>query len=103
MRITNNMVNDRVVADLQARYAAMAKTQLEISTGRSVNQPSDDPTAAAAERMRQSELSGIKGSQTSVTGAQAWLTQVESSVGELHDVLSRATELATRGANGTMS
>jgi flagellar hook-associated protein 3 FlgL len=103
MRITNNMVSDRVISDLQARYAQMANTQLQISTGRRVNQPSDDPIAAAQERLRQSELSGIQSSQTSVTGSQAWLTQTETSLGEVRNVLSRANELALQGATGSMS
>src|SRR5689334_22931597 len=103
MRITNNMVSDRVIADLQARYAQMANTQLQISTGRRVNQPSDDPIAAAQERLRQSELSGIQASQSSVAGTQSWLNQSETSLTEVQKVLSRANELALQGATGTMS
>src|SRR5689334_20355550 len=103
MRITNNMVSDRVISDLQARYAQMANTQLQISTGRRVNQPSDDPLAAAQERLRLSELDGIRSSQTSVAGTQTWLNQTETSLGQVRDVLSRAGELALAGATGTMS
>jgi flagellar hook-associated protein 3 FlgL len=103
MRITNNMVSDRVIADLQSRYAAMADTQLQISTGKRVNQPSDDPTAAAQERLRTSELSGIKGSQSSVASAQTALNSSESSLEGVRSVLSRANELALSGANGTLS
>jgi flagellar hook-associated protein 3 FlgL len=103
MRITNNMVGDRVISDLQARYAQLANTQLQISTGRRVNNPSDDPTAAAQERMRQSELEGIQSSQKTVAGTQSWLNQAETSLGQVGDVLARAKELATAGANGAMS
>ncbi|HWH93094.1 MAG TPA: flagellar hook-associated protein FlgL [Baekduia sp.] len=103
MRITNNMVSARVVSDLQARYAQLADTQLQISTGRRVNQPSDDPLAAAQERLRTSELSGIKASQDSVAGAQTWLNQTETSLGQVRDALSRAGELALEGANGSYS
>jgi flagellar hook-associated protein 3 FlgL len=103
MRITNNMVSDRIISDLQARYGAMSDTQLQISTGRRVNQPSDDPTAAAQERLRLSELSGIKGSQSSVASAQTALNASESSLEGVRSVLSRANELALAGANGSLS
>jgi flagellar hook-associated protein 3 FlgL len=103
MRVTNNMISDRVVSDLQARYAQLANTQLQISTGRRVNQPSDDPVAAAQERLRTSELSGIKASQSSVAGTQTWLNQTEASLGQVRDALSRANELALEGANGSYS
>ena len=103
MRITNSMVSDRVLYDLQARYAELAKSQTEISTGRSVNAPSDDPVAAAQERLRQSELSGVRSSQDSVAGVQTRLTAVESSLESVRDVLSRANELAIKGASGSNS
>jgi flagellar hook-associated protein 3 FlgL len=103
MRITNNMVGDRVIADLQARYAQMAGTQLQISTGRRVNDPSDDPTAAGQERMRLSQLEGIQSSQKSVASTQTWLNQAEQSVSGITDVLNRAKEIATTGANGSYS
>lgn len=103
MRVTNNMVSDRVLYDLQARYQTLANSQTEISTGRSVNAPSDDPIAAAQERLRQSELSGIKSSQTSVTAVQTRLTSMEASMESIRSVLSRANELALTGANGSYS
>ncbi len=103
MRVTNSMVSDRVLYDLQARYAELAKSQTEISTGRSVNAPSDDPIAAAQERLRQSELSGVKTSQDSVAAVQTRLTAVESSLEAVRSVLSRANELALKGANSSNS
>jgi flagellar hook-associated protein 3 FlgL len=102
-RVTNNMVSDRVLSDLQARYKTLADTQNQISTGRSVNAPSDDPIAAAQERLRQSELSGIKAGQTSVAAVSTRLTSVESSLEAVRSVLSRANELALQGANGSYS
>lgn len=103
MRITNNMVGDRVISDLQSQYAQLANTQLSISTGRRVNNPSDDPTAASQERMRLSQLEGIQSAQKSVASTQSWLNQAESSVSGVTDVLARAKEIATTGANGSYS
>jgi flagellar hook-associated protein 3 FlgL len=103
MRITNSMVNDRVLYDLQARYRDLANTQTQVSTGRSVNAPSDNPIAAAQERLRQSELSGIKSSQDAVAGVQTRLTSMESSRESIRSVLSRANELALQGANASYS
>lgn len=102
-RVTNNMVSDRVLYDLQARYRTLANTQTQISTGRSVNAPSDDPIAAAQERLRQSELSGIKAGQANVQATQTRLTSMESSLESIRSVLSRANELALTGANGSYS
>jgi flagellar hook-associated protein 3 FlgL len=103
MRITNNMVSGRVLSDLQAQYATLANTQLQVSTGRRVNNPNEDPTAYAQERMQNSALAGIQSSQTSVNSAQTWLNQSESSLGNLNDIINRARDLITAAANGSMS
>ncbi|WP_027004970.1 flagellar hook-associated protein FlgL [Conexibacter woesei] len=103
MRITNNMVSDRVISDLQSQYAQLANTQLQVSTGRRVNNPSEDPTAYSQERMQNSALAGIQASQTSVNSAQTWLNQSESSLDSINSIIARAKDLATAAANGSMS
>jgi flagellar hook-associated protein 3 FlgL len=103
MRVTNNMVSDRVMSELQRNYASLAAAQQQVQTGKRVNLPSDDPTAAAAERMRKSELDGITKSQDSVVATQTRLTSAETSMESVRSVLSRANELAINGANGSLS
>jgi len=103
MRITNSAMGDRLLGDLQAAYNRMATTQQSISTGKRVNQPSDDPTAAGIARLRTADLEGLKRSQDSVSTAQSWLAATESGVGKVNDILQRARELAIQGANGSLS
>src|SRR5947207_11988745 len=101
MRVTNNMMSDRLLANLQRSYTQMATTQEQVTTGRRVNRPSDDPVAAAAERLRQGDLEGIKRSQDSVDGANGWLSATEGGLASLQDIISRARELALQGANAS--
>jgi flagellar hook-associated protein 3 FlgL len=103
MRVTNNMISDRVMAELQRNYATLANTQVSIQTGKRVNAPSDDPTAAAQERLRTGELAGIKVSQDAVANTQTRLTSAETSVETVRSVLNRANELALTGSTGTVS
>jgi flagellar hook-associated protein 3 FlgL len=103
MRLTNSMLSTRVISDLQSRYKQMAATQETISTGKRVNRPSDDPTAAAMERQRTSELEGIKRSQDSVASSQSYLDAVDSGLNGITNILARAGELAVYGANGTLT
>jgi flagellar hook-associated protein 3 FlgL len=103
MRITNSTIGAQVLADLQRSYTRLANTQESITTGKRVNRPSDDPTAAGTARLRTADLEGIKRSQDSVSTAQSWLDATESGVGKVVDVLQRARELAVYGANGSLS
>ncbi|MDX6713457.1 MAG: flagellar hook-associated protein 3 FlgL [Baekduia sp.] len=103
MRLTNTMLSHRVMTDLQSRYRQMSATQETISTGKRVNRPSDDPTAAAMERQRTSDLEGVKRSQDSVAGSQSYLDAADSALSGVNNLLARASELAVYGANGSLS
>jgi flagellar hook-associated protein 3 FlgL len=103
MRLTNNMVSTRVMSDLQIRYRQMTATQETISTGKRVNRPSDDPTAAAMERQRTGDLEGIQRSKDSVAAGQSYLDAAESGLDGITKILARANELAVAGANGALS
>lgn len=100
MRLSNAIMSDRLLLDLQRSYGRMATTQEQISTGRRVNRPSDDAVAAGTERRRLADLEGVKRSQDSVAGASSWLGATEKGLSSLQDILSRARELAIQGANG---
>ena len=104
-RITNSMVSDRVLADLQSRYARAGQDPDRRSppAAASTRRPTTR-VAAAQERLRQSELSGIKSSAGQRrTATQTRLTAMESSLESIRSVLSRASELALKGANGSNS
>jgi flagellar hook-associated protein 3 FlgL len=100
MRLSNSTMGDRLLLDLQRSYARMATTQEQISTGRRVNRPSDDPLAAGTERLRTADLEGVKRSQDSVNTASSWLGATESALSSVQDIVSRARELALQAANG---
>lgn len=102
MRLSSSMIGDRLLADLQRSYGRMATTQEQISTGRRVNRPSDDPLAAGQERLRTSDLEGIKRSQDSVASASSWLSASESALSSVNDIVARARELTVQGANGSL-
>lgn len=101
MRISSGMLGDRLLSDLRSAYSRMATTQEQISTGKRVNRPSDDPLAAAQARLRTGDLAGIKASQDSVDAATGWLSATENGLSSIRDVLARANELALQGANGS--
>jgi flagellar hook-associated protein 3 FlgL len=102
LRLSSSTMGDRLLLDLQRSYGRMATTQEQISTGRRVNKPSDDPLAAGTERLRTADLEGIKRSQDSVSSASSWLKASETGLSSIQDLLSRARELTVSAANGSM-
>jgi flagellar hook-associated protein 3 FlgL len=102
MRVNPNTTNDLLLA--LARTEKEARTAfLQVSTGRSVNLPSDDPTAAAVlvgNRMRGDQTDQYLRSITSVQGE---LQTADATLNSAVTALQRAISLGVQGANGTLS
>jgi flagellar hook-associated protein 3 FlgL len=103
MRITNNVMASRLLADLRVTYGRMAQTQEQISSGKRINRPSDDPLGAAQARLRRSDLEGIDRHREGAQSAASWLDASETAMSRLNDILQRARELTVQGANGTLT
>ncbi len=102
MRVTENMRYDSVTTNLSSLSSRQAKAAQEAQTGVRVNLPSDDPVAAA-------QLARLSASQDQITARQSTVTSVrgdaelaESQLQQASDLMARAKELATQGANGSL-
>ncbi|WP_205696197.1 flagellin [Conexibacter sp. SYSU D00693] len=102
MRITQGMLNNRLLSDAAARQAEIAATQREIATGRRLNRPSDDPLQVREALVERSTVSEIEGHRRSATSATSRLDATDSSLGQLSQLIQRAKELAIQAANGTV-
>jgi flagellar hook-associated protein 3 FlgL len=82
---------------------SIARTQTEISTGKRIQAPSDDPVAAA----RISSIARTQANDTAFTSnlnlATALAARADTTLGSVGTALDRATELMVQGANGTLS
>ncbi len=75
----------------------------ELSTGRRVNQPSDDPAAAAGLIVNNSQASAVKSYLSNISSLQATLQVADSTLNSVVTNLSQAISLGVEGANGTMN
>jgi hypothetical protein len=102
-RITQGMISNDVVSGIMANGTRLDQIMTQLSTGKAINQPSDDPVgvtqrppAAAPSRPR---------STTSTTAnmqdGDAWLSTADTAMQSGNNVLQSANELAIQGANGT--
>lgn len=103
MRITNSMMSQHILTQLQRSYETMARTQEQISSGYRVNKPSDDPLAAGQSRLRQGELDDITAGKKGVDAATSWLSAAETGLSAINSILARAREITVQGANATAS
>ena len=90
--------------------AALNQTQLEaqeaalqISTGKSVNVPSDNPTAAGLLVENNDQATFNSGYLQSISAVQVQLSTADSTLSSVTSALQQAISLGVEGANGTVS
>ncbi|TYL08775.1 Flagellar hook-associated protein 3 [Moorella thermoacetica] len=102
MRVTNRMLNNNVIRNINRNLENMARTQEQMSSGKRVNRPSDDPIVVARVLAFKTSIAANDQYKKNMEDAKGWLDASESVLGMATDVLQRARELAVYGSNGTM-
>jgi flagellar hook-associated protein 3 FlgL len=102
-RVTNSMVNRTVLADITSVYGKLAKTQQQLSSGKALTKPSDDPFATSRALLYRQSLDANKQYQSNVSEATSWLDTTDSALGDMTSDGQRARTLILQGANGSNS
>ncbi|WP_462379136.1 flagellar hook-associated protein FlgL [Pseudomonas sp. Marseille-QA0892] len=102
MRISTVQAFNNGVSGLQNNYSNSARTQEEISKGKKILTPADDPVASV--RLLQiSQEEALNGQyKTGMTAAKNSLASEESILTSVENVLSRVREIAVQAGNGAL-
>ena len=103
MRITTQMTTTGVLANINNVQQQLANTQQQLSTGLSINQPSDNPYGASLAIQLKNDLAGLGNYQSSVTDGTAWASAADTSLTNVMSMLQRAQELTVQASNGDES
>jgi len=99
MRITQTGLTERIVEQVRQRYARLSEAQQRVTTGRAVELPSDNPSAAGEILSLNSRLARAERYERNAQAALSELNATESSLAILSDLLTRVRAAAVRGAN----
>jgi flagellar hook-associated protein 3 FlgL len=102
MRVNPNMVPDVLSAIARTQEAQSVALQ-QISTGRRVNQPSDDPAAAAALVQNHTRSDVVDQYTQNGSTVLDMMQAAESALSSVVNQVSQAVTLGVGGANGTLS
>lgn len=98
-RVTQKMMLQTSMESLQGQLARLARTQEHISTGRTINRPSDSPTGlSVAMRLRASLADQDQYSRNAEDGL-GWLGQIDTVLSTVTDQVRRSRDLALQGAS----
>jgi flagellar hook-associated protein 3 FlgL len=99
VRMTQGMMSNQALTGMQAGLNRLAKVQEQLSSGRIINRPSDDPTGATAAMRIRASLSDQTQYVRNADDALGWLNQIDSTLSGATDQSRRAYEIALQGAN----
>lgn len=102
MRVNTNMVPD-ILADLQQSQSSLNTALQEVSTGKSVTQPSDNPSASAEMVDNTMETANVDQYTKNISNVLANVQQASSTLSSVVTSLTQAVSLGTEAANGTNS
>lgn len=103
MRVTNKSLLYNYLGNLNRNLVQMQEIQNQLSSGREIAKPSDDPFGTI--RALNLDTSILQNDQymKNIDDSLGWTEITDSSLGGIGDVLQRIRELALYGANGTLS
>ncbi len=103
MRISSSLFYKRSTDAMLEQQAQVSQTQLQLSTGKSILRPSDDPMGTSRIMQFNRSIETVKQYQENVDVAASRLELEESALEGMVDILQRTSELAVQGNNDTMS
>jgi flagellar hook-associated protein 3 FlgL len=103
MRISTATMYEMGVGRITGLQASLAKTQQQLSTGRRILTPSDDPvSAAAALDVSQSQTMNAQFA-TNRIAAKASLNQLDGTLAGVSDIIENAKSLVISAGNATLN
>lgn len=91
------------LSDLEGNYRSLSASQRQVSTGKRVLTPSDDPVGVAIGLGLRRDQSAVDAWNRNIDDSLTWLNTTDSALGQALDIVQRAHELAVQGGNGTLS
>jgi flagellar hook-associated protein 3 FlgL len=102
-RVTQNMLNQRSMTSVEGALTKMSAAQEQLSTGRRINRPSDDPTGTATAMQARASIAEQQQYQRNGQDGLSWLSVIDSTIQSMSSQVNRAYTLAVQGANSDMS
>lgn len=101
MRITNNMLVDNMLYNLNENLNRFEEINTQVTTGKKFQVPSDDPIGVSKSLKFHTDLAKVEQYKRNAEDAYYWMKETETALMNIGEVLHRANDLAIDAANGT--
>ena len=103
MRITNNMMFDSSIRNLNNNLQCLSDAQTKYSTQSKIQVPSDDPVIATRAIKYRDYVADVEQYQKNTSDATSWMQVTDDALQGVADYMTRLKELVVNGANDTNS
>ena len=101
MRIQHNIMALNSNRQLGVNNSAVSKSLEKLSSGFRINRAGDDAAGLAISEKMRAQIKGLEAATDNSQDAISLVQTAEGGLQEVHSMLNRMTELATKSANGT--
>ncbi|MBV9606559.1 MAG: flagellar hook-associated protein FlgL [Solirubrobacterales bacterium] len=102
-RITQQMTTQTLLANINQSLTQLDNTQEELSTGKKINQPSDNPYGTGLALQLNNQLANLTSYSNNVTDGTGWTTAGNAALTDITNSVQRIRELTVQAANGTQT
>lgn len=103
MRITNTMMRNNSLLNMQKNKTAYNKYLEQYNTQKKISRPSDDPTIAVRALKYRTTLVEIKQYKSNIDDARAWMDATETYLKDVDGRMEEMISYCTQAATGTYS
>lgn len=101
MRVTNNMISYNFLSSLNKSLERQNNIQEQMSDGKSIHRPSDDPIRAERSLRFSSNLAQNDQFTQNLRDATSWMTTTDSAMSDLSSIMINIKEKVSQAATGT--
>jgi flagellar hook-associated protein 3 FlgL len=100
-RITTMMTAQATLGDLTLAFNRLTQTQSELSSGKKIQEPSDDPYGMSLIVRMQGQLGALTAYGRNIDDGTAWTQASQTSMTNIANIVQRVRELTVAASNGT--
>lgn len=103
MRVATANLFDSTIAQLQKRQQDMQLTQLQLTSGKKVQQSSDDPTGASRIERALAAIGQVDANQRALEASRNSMTLAESAMADASEIMQQVREALMSAGNASYS
>lgn len=101
MRVTQSMLSNNMLRNLNTNYRKLSDLQNQINTGKKITRPSQDPVIATKGMGYRTDLNKVEQFDRNITEVNAWLDASDDALDQVGNALTRVKELIVQASSDT--